>query len=399
MTISVANFNTSGFTLAADGDTVITLTGGQVYNVGSYGINGTGHYGFAFNNGDWAGYYGIGIGNLSGNSGVTNSIGAHITGYSVGAYIFGNTIINNGGSIDAIYGIYCNGGTPFDVTLYNYGNISGIGASYTGSYGVDTIINKGNMAGSIILASGNDFYDGRGGTVIGAVYGSNGNDVLVGGSGEDKLFDTYDSNWIVGGGGDDTVTIGNYGASNGTTTAWAGEANFGTDNSTNDTLLVEGSGASIFLGGTVFNAASGAVAGWIWGFENATGTFNADSIVGTAGNNILNGGGGADWLVGGGGYDQFVFAAGNTSGSTIADYSRDIIDLHNIDANTATASDDPFAYRTAHTNNTAAEMVFTNYGSGGKFDLYVNADNIIDATVYIAYAAGTTAPTASDFWL
>ena len=44
-------------------------------------------------------------------------------------------------------------------------------------------------------------------------------------------------------------------------------------------------------------------------------------------------------------------------------------------------------------------MVFTNYGSGGQIDLYVNADNTIDATIYVGYASGNPAPTVSDFWL
>jgi RTX calcium-binding nonapeptide repeat (4 copies) len=396
MTTTVTSYSSTGFTFAASYDALYVLSGGAVYNTSGNGVFAT-NYAYVY---DYGSIIGVGYGiRLDGGGRITITASGTVGGNIEGIDLSGSTDIFNAGSITGAYGVYANTGN-FNVNLNNTGTIVATGGySYLGSSGVDRIVNSGVMSGDIFLDSGNDFYDGRGGTVIGTVYGSRGNDVLVGGSGEDKLYDYTGSNWIVGGGGDDTVTIGNYGASNGTTTAWAGEANFGTDNSTNDTLLVDGSGANIFLGGTVFNAASGAVAGWIWGFENATGTGYADSIVGTAGNNIINGGGGADWLVGGGGYDQFVFGALDTSGSTIADYSRDIIDLHNIDANTATASDDPFAYRTAHTNNTAAEMVFTNYSSGGKFDLYVNADNIIDATVYIAYAAGTTAPTASDFWL
>ena len=75
---------------------------------------------------------------------------------------------------------------------------------------------------------------------------------------------------------------------------------------------------------------------WIWGFENATGTGSADSNHRhRSGNNIINGGGGADWLVGGGGYDQFVFDNLGVNGAKISGtYSHDVIDLHNIDANT-----------------------------------------------------------------
>ena len=103
--------------------------------------------------------------------------------------------------------------------------------------------------------------------------------------------------------------------------------------------------------------------------------------------------------MGGGGYDQFVFDVVNVNNSQIRDFSHDIIDLHNIDANTTVSGDQAFSYHTNHTSNAAGEMVFTNYGSGGQIDLYTNADNVIDATIYVGYASGNPAPTASDFWL
>ena len=81
--------------------------------------------------------------------------------------------------------------------------------SYFGYSGVDTVINTGTMVGNVLLDAGNDFYDGRGGTVVGTINGGDGNDILIGGSGADKFcWITSGSNWIVGGGGDDTVTIG-----------------------------------------------------------------------------------------------------------------------------------------------------------------------------------------------
>ena len=290
MTFTIKNYSTTGFVFAANGDTIVTQVGGTISNTtgNDTGVYAYGLSGFVYNNGDIAGSFdGIQIGKPGDISTVTVGSGGHVFGFSSGIDLTGNCVINNLGEISGENGISAyNAITP--VTVNNAGTIMSVygGYAYYGSSDFDTVINTGTMVGAVELSSGNDLFDGRGGSVTGVVRGGYGNDVLVGGSGADRLEDTTGSNWIVGGGGDDTITIGSYGAANGTTTAWGGEANFGVDNSTNDTLDVGGYGASIFLGGVVYNAGDGSVAAWIWGFENATGTSYADTIIGTGGNNI-----------------------------------------------------------------------------------------------------------------
>ena len=397
MTYTTKSLSNTGFTLAANGDMLTIPAGGIIYN-----DNGQGIYAAYTGTVDNQGTISAGASGIVFDSGgwITNGAAGSIFAYDNAIFAGNSCVIRNFGLIASELSSVYVSNISTNVTLINTGYITSSSYNaYYGSNGIDTVINAGHMIGNLNLGGGNDFYDGRGGTVVGTIDGGLGNDILIGGSGADKFFDNSGSNWIVGGGGDDTVTIGNYGAANGTTTAWAGEANFGTDNSTNDTLVVNGQAATIFLGGVVYDAFAGSVAGWIWGFENATGTGSADSIIGTGGNNIINGGGGADWLVGGGGYDQFVFDNLGVNGAKISDYSHDVIDLHNIDANTTLTGDQAFSYHTTHTSNAAGEMVFTNYGSGGQIDLYVNADNVIDATIYVGYAAGNPAPTVSDFWL
>src|SRR3954447_16292212 len=65
-----------------------------------------------------------------------------------------------------------------------------------GSSGADTMINDGTIQGDVQLGGGNDSFDGHAGTLSGAVYGVDGDDVLTGGGGGDTLD---------GGAGDDVI--------------------------------------------------------------------------------------------------------------------------------------------------------------------------------------------------
>jgi Ca2+-binding RTX toxin-like protein len=78
-----------------------------------------------------------------------------------------------------------------------------------------------------------------------------------------------------------------------------------------------------------------------------------DTLIGSAGNDVLIGGAGyADTFFGGGGQDTFVFTGatlatldtgiGTNNRDVIQNFSRDIIDLQQIDANLNTAGDQAF---------------------------------------------------------
>ena len=395
MTTFIRTASTTTFQFTAQGDQLIVPAGGHIWVEAAGGVFTYDSNSIYVNGEIDSGYSGIYVQSNAKNN--TSEIIVGSSGNVVGSTAFwldGNATIQNAGQISGGVGIYSTTG-PTAVTLYNTGSITGLSYSYSGANGIDTIINSGRISGDVSLNGGNDFYDGRGGSVLGTVYGGNGNDVMVGGSAVDKFADFDGNNWIVGGGGDDTITLGTY--SGGTTIAFGGEAN-GPDNSGNDSLYIVGNASTINLNGNyVSDQASGVVTAWINGFENATGTFYADVIVGTAGNNVINGGGGADWLVGGGGQDRFVFDSAGSD--TIADFSKDIIDLGAIDANTGLVGDQAFIFHTTHGNNAAGELVFTNYGSGGVIQLYTNADNIVDGTIFVAYASGAASPIQSDFIL
>ena len=395
--------SSSGIALSA-GSAAITLQGGQIFDQNGTAITGA-DYGYIQVGGDVAGNIaGIVLGGSGGLSyihvGTTGSVEGGIAGFSLS----GDCVIVNDGSIlgfnQAIHlSINAN------ISLENRGVITAgtlpfftAGVAYAGLGGVDTVHNSGHISGNVVLGSGNDFYDGRGGDVIGLIDGGNGDDVLVGGAATDMLKDDVGNNWLVGGAGDDTITIGNY--NTGVSIAFGGEAGGGPDTSLNDTLGVDGSASTIALNGNyVVDTASNKIVAWIQGFENVVATSQNDTIIGTAGSNVIDGYSGADWLVGNGGNDRFVFNFASQSGSTVADFSKDIIDLHGIDAISTTASDDAFSLVLSHTNNTAGQCVFTNYGSGGVVQLYTNADNIVDCTIYVAYANGAVAPIANDFIL
>ena len=222
----------------------------------------------------------------------------------------------------------------------------------SGFIGNDTIDASGNGAAfSLQGADGNDRLIGGNGndTIFGgngddAIFGGNGNDLLLGGPGVDSIF---------GGAGNDTL-IGNQ----------SGDFLDGGDGS--DVYMLEGADVINDTGTTgadraQISAAGGlaiAVGGWtgverINGFIgndtiDATGATAAQTLDGSAGDDLLIGGtgndtlfggngadrliGGAgrDFLVGGAGADDFVFATGSGS-DVIRDFVRgtDQIDLRN----------------------------------------------------------------------
>lgn len=75
--------------------------------------------------------------------------------------------------------------------------------------GDDSVINRGLINGTVLLGAGSDFYDGTGGTQIGAVYGEAGHDVLRGGLGDDQIYGGDGDDFLAGGDGADLLVGGN----------------------------------------------------------------------------------------------------------------------------------------------------------------------------------------------
>ncbi|MGE5567308.1 MAG: tandem-95 repeat protein [Parcubacteria group bacterium] len=176
--------------------------------------------------------------------------------------------------------------------------------------------------------------------------GTNGADVIYGGAGSDT---------INGGGGDDTI----YGGSG------ADSLNGNNDNDT----LYGGSGA--------------------------------DTIIGSNGNDRIVGGYGADTLTGANGIDTFVYLAVKDTGDTIVDFTHgtDKIDLSAIDANTALANDQAFAFVAADTNAVQANSLTWHYDSGlGVTHVWVDVNGDTTADLQIDLS-GNVALTSTDFIL
>lgn len=197
-------------------------------------------------------------------------------------------------------------------TVTNTGSIlSSIGYAITLSTGDDSVTNGGFIQGGVKLNTGNDLFDGRLGTITGGVFGDNGNDTLygskgddtlAGGEGDDRLDGYAGADDMIGGNGDDIYVVDNTEDAVDENNATYGGGGNDTVRSSisfdlSDTAQVIGTIETLILTGTAN--------------LNATGTDNAETLIGNIGNNILTGGGGDDTLNGRGGNDQIFGDAGN----------------------------------------------------------------------------------------
>ena len=122
---------------------------------------------------------------------------------------------------------------------------------------------------------------------------------IGGGTGDDHLVGDDGPNQIFGSSGVDTI-----------------EGGLGSDDLRADTSEVGPGDTVVFANGPGVNVdlaastATGQGTDAVEQFENAIGSPNADTLVGTAADNLLNGGGGPDSLTGAGGVDQLLLGAG-----------------------------------------------------------------------------------------
>lgn len=253
------------------------------------------------------------------NSGTIRAVTTGTEGWGIGIGLGGSgpdvSHIDNSGLIEAQYAILDETDWSFWPAVQIVTNSGRIVGMIDLARGDDTLINSGSITGEVWLGYGADAYDGRGGTHVGAVHGSFGNDALTGGDGTDVLFGEDGDDVISGGAGNDFLQ--------------GGRGDNVIDGGTGiDTLIYAGLTRGVDLD-LAAGTATAAGRDQISGIENVYGSVWADHLRGDAGSNLLfgsdgadsldgrggadtlAGGAGADTLTGGGGDDTFVFGSGD----------------------------------------------------------------------------------------
>lgn len=210
--------------------------------------------------------------------------------------------INNAGTVRGALGAVATGNG--DDTVINRGLLEG--TQFTAmelNGGTDTVVNMGTIIGDVFLGDGADFFDGRGGDVLGRVLGGTGDDFYIIDDAEAFLSEevnegtdtvqssvsyTLESNFedLILSGSDNTTGIGNDIAN--TITGNMGDNRL-RGNEGNDTLS-GGEGDDRLWGGLDDDTLSG---------DNGD-----DTLRGQDGNDTMNGGNGNDTIYGGAGGDE-----------------------------------------------------------------------------------------------
>jgi serralysin len=321
------------------------------------------------------------------------------------------------------------------------GNSSGNVLDFSALASVSGLLYVDGGSGNDTLRGSNFADDLRGGSGNDTLYGNSGDDILTGGSGTDRL---YASN------GDDTLAIS---GSNDTSDIFDGGAD-------TDTIVVTGTGSVTLAGfnatsssieiwqgngqGVIGNSSANvfdfsglsSVSGLLYvdagsGNDTVTGSNFADDLRGGSGNDTLNGGdgndalaggsgndtlngganddtitGGAgrDTMTGGAGADTFIFTATSESPSsardTIMDFvaGTDKIDLHAIDANTASgaAGNQDFFFFGSSPIAVAHQVTFTQAGGNTIVSADTNGNSTADIVIVLT---GLHTLTQDDFIL
>jgi Ca2+-binding RTX toxin-like protein len=254
------------------------------------------------------------------NNGTINAYGKGI--YSTDA---DNALTNNGkilvhsGAMDAVDGMVADGLNKvvnsktglIDVTgdalvvesvggektlVTNLGTARGDHGSFYGWAGDEKLVNRGTLDGDVLMNSGNDTFDGTGGTVKGVVMGGQNDDLYIIDKASFHLAEKASE-------GTDTVR---------SSASWTLGGNF-------EHLQLTGTAAINGKGNGLAN--------------DITGNIKANTLSGMGGADDLDGGKGNDMLTGGAGADTFHFAKGSGK-DTITDFAHgvDTIDLSHLSA-------------------------------------------------------------------
>ncbi len=301
------------------------------------------------NLGDVSGLNDVGVEMIGNAAGITNH--GTIYGYVDGVSVIGlDGRIDNHGTItaelDAIEvtgsgsriintGILTGGrhGVEFQTTqnqtniLINQGQIiAGDPAenAIRGDWGRETVFNSGVIIGNVGLSDGADIYDGRGGSVVGSVFGGAGDDTLTGGDTADTMRGGQDNDLIRGGlgndsltgsGGDDTLNGGagddSLHGSSGRNLIYGGLGNDNLEGGTNSDTIRGGTGDDVILGGDDSDILLGQKGDDVifgdGGLDIMNGGAGNDTLDGGGRGDLLNGGAGNDLISGSGGADTFLF--------------------------------------------------------------------------------------------
>jgi hypothetical protein len=370
--------------------------------------------------------------------------------------INGSATFTNSGTI--------NGGVGFSFTTVTFKNTGTITGGITGGAFVDTFSNTKTIGGNVSLIDGNDVVTNSGtiegtldlgkgddkltntGKISGGLELGDGNDTYVGGSLQDYVRDSNDSDNIKLGAGDDSydawqATLDGADTIDGGTgidlyAAYGaagvnGDIFINLDTVNHDTGILGGMAIPVSA-----KSATGADVGndTITGFENVETGNGADVIFGNASANAINssggndivfgfggndqiftgngvdklvGGAGADRMAGGNDVDHYIYLSVTDSGTTKATRdtlsnfidTSDLIDLSRIDANTKNgAVNDPFVYINAMGEESAVftkaagqlrsywtvagQMIEGDVNGDGKADFSIFVDDIDHSIVF-----------------
>jgi Ca2+-binding RTX toxin-like protein len=239
----------------------------------------------------------------------------------------------------------------------------------------DQVFNTGLITGNVLLQSGEDLYDGRGGRIIGEVLGGTGNDTLYGGLGADRL---------LGEGNDDTLYFDAEDLRFGVVSGGAGyDAGHYTDDATPITIRLQNHGLEGYYGSAadevVITGSLGGVGAFILtgaGNDLVDASSQADTINGGAGVDVLYGrdgadtligGLGGDWLQGGAGADVFRYNALTDSTVNGQDFIADFstVDGDKINLDLALEDVGPVTFNTGYGTGTSVYV----FGGGGGTSL------------------------------
>ncbi|MCB1517006.1 MAG: hypothetical protein KDJ19_05240 [Hyphomicrobiaceae bacterium] len=140
---------------------------------------------------------------------MTNS--GQVFGYDFAIYaVDTDGVFRNSGDISGgADAIYISSASASRIVNEAGGRISGGVAAIELGAGKDSVINRGEISGDVLLGYGDDTFKGRSGIVIGTVSGGNGDDTLIGSSVDDDDLSGGDNNdTLKGRDGDDTLDGG-----------------------------------------------------------------------------------------------------------------------------------------------------------------------------------------------
>ncbi|MFM9864172.1 MAG: beta strand repeat-containing protein [Micropepsaceae bacterium] len=239
------------------------------------------------------------------NAATIDATALSFAGYDMGPIINSGTI--RGEWAIQEYSDTSNTPSLSNVNVHNTGLIDGLVDLGRGD---DVLTNEGAIIGEVDLGAQNDIYNGRLGSIIGNVYGHDGNDTLIGGAGVQYFFGEADNDTLDGGAGGDTLDGGDgtdtaaYDDSPVAVTMDLQAATYSGGHANGDTLIsIEGLRGSAFNDTLLGNAANNLL----------TGLAGNDTLQGRDGDDYMNGGAGIDSFDGGNGNDRVSFYALNAT--------------------------------------------------------------------------------------